>query len=243
MLVKDGAWRGSIFPTVKKDWAKSYFEAIRPHAELAEERYVPMFCMASEMESLKQDSKVWKYILKKTREIYGGQIGFNMNWWYNATGFDFILNKMEWMAGLDFIGISAYFPLTDKNDPTRDELTAAWTIDKSGQPLLEQFSKLKQRYKDQKIYVWEIGYRSADGANTEPYNWQTSPESDLEEQADCFAAFLNIFPKTQLDGFAIWDQYPGFSEQGPREKGYDFINKPAGEVIKRFLMRTTNRHE
>lgn len=235
LLVEDGAWRGMILPASRKAWAKSYFEAIRPHAELAEEKGVELFCFATEMESLKSESRIWKNIARKTAEVYGGRIGYNANWWPGEPELNFILNLMPWLAELDFIGTSGYFELTDKSDPTVEELAAAWKKDRRGRDILSQFEAIKEKFPAQKLYLWELGYRSADGANTEPWNWGRKADADPGEQADCFDAFLKIFPGSALDGFAVWDQSAGFSARGPGDKGYDFIGKPAGDVIGEFL--------
>ena len=235
LLVGDGSWRGLILPTARKKWAVSYMEAISPIVKLAADKGVALFCFASEMESLKSESKIWEYILFKTREMYTGKIGFNVNWWYNRDGFEFIRDEMRWMEKLDFVGVSSYFQLTDKTDPAAGELAKAWELDRHGQNVVEQMNELKRIFPKQQIFVWELGYRSVDGTNTDPANFRREGGPDPGEQADCFEAFLGIFPRTGLDGFAIWDQYPGFSQGGPSEKGYDFIGKPAEDVIRKYL--------
>ena len=235
LLVGDGSWRGMIIPTARKKWAKSYLKAITPYIQLASKKNVEMFCIASEMETMKAESEAWRYMLREVRAMYSGKIGFNMNWWYEKKGYDFIINEMSWMSELDFIGVSAYFPLTDKKAPSPDELSSAWDKDKNGQPVIEQMKGLKQRYTKQKVYIWEIGYRDLDGNNTDPANFAVKGEIDRQEQADCFNAFLTRYHGMGLDGFSIWAQNPGFSAKEPNEFDYPFIGKPAGEVIRSYL--------
>lgn len=232
-----------ILPASRSAWAESYFKAMRPHAELAEEKNVDLFCIASEMVSLKGESKIWKKIARKTAETYHGKIGFNLNWWSGEADLNYILNLIPWLAEMDFIGVSGYFELTDGSAPTVEELAAAWKKDKRGRDILSQFEAIKKNFPEQKLYLWEAGYRSADGANIEPWNFGRKADADPGEQADCFAAFLKIFPGSALDGFALWDQFPGFSAAGPSEKGYDFIGKPAGDVIEKFLKSTATPDE
>jgi len=232
LLVRDGAWRGTILPVSKKKWAESYAAAIGPHLDLAESKRADAFCIASEMESLKTDEKAWKYVLAQSRKRYSGPVGFNVNWWHNQTGLMTVTTRMNWMQALDFIGLSGYFELTDGNSPTREALVAAWSGDRHGQNLVEQFAAIKTKFAGKKMFLWEIGYRSLDGTNMQPWNWSLKADADPGEQADCFAAFLSVFPKTALDGFAIWDLAPGLN---PNETGYSFMGKPAEKVIMDFL--------
>lgn len=232
LLVRDGTWRGQIMPPGKERWAKSYFTAIQPHLDLAQEKGVDAFCVASEMESLKREPKIWIKVISEARKSYSGKIGFNVNWWHNGAALTAIVNMMGWMKNLDFIGFSGYFELTDSDTPTRDRLAAAWSGDRHGQNLMEQFVTIGAKYPGIKLYLWEIGYRSANGANMHPWNWGDKADADAGEQADCFAAFFSIFPKTALDGFAIWDLYPGLKKD---ETGYSFMGKPAEEVVRGFL--------
>lgn len=238
LLVGDGAWRGTILPASKKKWAVSYLKAIEPHLKLAAEKKVDMFCVSSEMESMKIYPEVWNYIIEKARRLYGGELGYNTNWWSGSSEFNTVLNMMNWLSKLDFIGVSGYFPLTKKTDPTREELVAAWSNDARGVNVLKDFADLKKKYPDKRIFSWEVGYRSMDGANREPWNWGVKAESDPAEQADCFAAFMNAFKDSALDGFVIWSLDPGLT---PRELGYDFYGKPAQQEVEKFIKENTSK--
>jgi hypothetical protein len=232
LLVRDGAWRGAIMPVSRDKWAESYAAAIGLHLDLAEKNGVDAFCVGSEMESLKKDGKTWKYVVAEARKRFSGQIGFNVNWWWNQLGIVAITNQMGWLGSLDFIGVSGYFELTDSNAPTRDQLAAAWTMDKHGENLVDQLAAIKAKYPGKKLYLWEIGYRSMDWTNSQPWNWGRKERADPEEQADCFAAFFSVFPNTALDGFAIWALDPGLVAD---ELGYGFVGKPAEKVVRDFL--------
>ena len=72
------------------------------------------------------------------------------------------MTKVFWEK-LDFVGIDAYFPLTEKNDPTTEELIAGWQRHAEE---IEQW--LKQKQLDKPVVFTEIGYCSADGTNTQP---------------------------------------------------------------------------
>ncbi|MFA6451484.1 MAG: hypothetical protein WCX65_18570 [bacterium] len=236
LLVGDGAWRGTIMPIPYKKWAVSYFKAIEPLLKLSEEKKVELFCIGSEMETMKKYGDVWKYVIKNAREIYKGALGYNTNWWSGESEYNFILNQMDWLAELDFIGVSGYFGLTKSDNPTRAEIEAGWSKDSRGQNLLEQFAGLKKKYPAQKLYSWEVGYRSMDGTNRDPWNWGRTAGSDPAEQADCFAAFMAAFRASALDGFVVWALDPGLNA---RELGYDFYGKPAQSEFEKYFKANT----
>ena len=82
------------------------------------------------------------------------------------------------------------YPLTNKNDPTLAELRAAWA------PHVTTLSSLASTWK-MSILFTEIGYRSQDGANQHPWDWQVVGRVDLQEQADAYqAAFESVFTQT-----------------------------------------------
>jgi len=233
LLVDDGAWRGTIVPTNKKKWGESYFNAILPYINLAQEEGVEMFCVASEMETLKQDGEMWKRMMAEIRKRFGGLLGYNTNWWYNDSGFETLIKQKAWLSELDFLGVSAYFNLSKENNPTADELARKWRSNASGRDTVADVQKLRTEVND-KIIFWEIGYMSLDGANMEPWNYNRKADADAEEQADCFTAFLRILKETGfINGFAVWGPRAGLQ---PSEKGYDFIGKPAENVFRKFLL-------
>jgi hypothetical protein len=232
LLVGDGAWRGTIMPFPYKKWTSSYITAIEPLLKLSEEKKVALFCIGSEMESMKKYGDAWKYVIKNAREIYKGALGYNTNWWSGESEYNFVLNQMDWLSQLDFIGVSGYFGLTKGDKPARDELAAAWSEDARGQNLLEEFAGLKKKFPGQKLFSWEIGYRSMDGTNRDPWNWGRTADPDPAEQADCFAAFLSILQKSALDGFVVWALDPGLKSA---ERGYDFYGKPAQAEFEKYF--------
>ncbi len=232
LLVGDGAWRGTIMPMKDKKWTVSYIAAITPHLELAARKNVDSFCIGSEMESMKKKSEVWRYVINKAREIYKGPLGFNSNWWSGPADAAVVLNQMGWLDSLDFIGVSGYFELTKSDNPTRAEIAAGWSGDAHAQNVLKDLANIKNKFPNQKLYLWEIGYRSQDGTNKSPWNWGRKAPEDLVEQADCFAAFLSVFPGSALDGFSIWALNP---ELKPIETSYDFYGKPAQAEFEKFF--------
>lgn len=69
--------------------------------------------------------KYWRELIGNLRQVYNGKLTSSANWgWLNATGGE-ETNKTWWNA-VDYIGIDAYYNITDLPDPTVEQLMAAW---------------------------------------------------------------------------------------------------------------------
>jgi hypothetical protein len=138
---------------------------------------------------------------------------------------------MGWIENLDYLGVSSYFELTDKNNPDLEELKKVW----KEKNIISGFQKIYNKFKKE-IIIWEIGYYSADGTNTRPWDFQRANKQDVEidqdEQADCFSAFFENFRSLDfIKGYAIWGENVGLKFS---EKGYNIIGKKAEEVIRKY---------
>lgn len=93
-------------------------------------------------------------ISKVRTTLPGGKLIFGCNWWPNVTEVNF------WDA-LDYIAVSAYFPLSNHINPTIDEVKSAWT------PIMQTLSDTANKF-NKKVIFAEIGYASFDNAPIAP---------------------------------------------------------------------------
>ena len=204
------------------EWFSSYEQFILHYADLAEKNNCEQFCVGVEYKGTVQREDNWRDIIEKVKEHYTGPITYASNW-------DNYQNINWWDASaLDFVGIDAYFPLTEEADPTVDELKERWK--KWG----EEIESWQQRVNKSIIFT-EIGYCSLDGTNIEPWNWTYSDIVDLQEQADCYnATFQTFWNKEWLAGIYwwMWDTDPDVG--GPLDKSYTPYKKPAEGVVKKY---------
>ncbi len=140
--------------------------------------------------------------------------------------------RITWWDAVDYIGIQAYYKLTTKNDPTVGELKEAWV--KNGHiALLEDLSR---RFNKPIIFT-EIGYRSIDGTNKQPANSTKVATIDLQEQADCYQAALEVlWGKPWLAGMFWWQWRAEAGLGGPNDTNAYPNGKPAEEVLKKFYL-------
>jgi len=146
-------WRGEFTGHLKmeseENWKAlevSYESFIMEYAELAEEMKVDMYCIGTELNSFVSGRpEFWKKLIDKIKTVYKGKLTYAENW-------DTFTNVPFWKE-LDFIGVDAYFPLTEEKTPTPEALKLAW------QPHKEQIFELHKTIKKPILFT-EYGYRS-----------------------------------------------------------------------------------
>jgi len=110
----------------------------------------------------------------------------------------------------------------------RQELLNAWRKWKQGIEQIHNFT-------GKEIVFTEIGYRSIDGCNRDPWNWQRHGKIDLQEQADCYeAAFKTFWDEQWFKGFYWWMWEPDPGVGGADDDGYTPYKKPAEDVLKAY---------
>ena len=162
-----------------------------------------------------------RQVISDVRGLFGGPIIYASNHGGEET-------SIQWWDAVDFIGVDAYYPLTLKNDPTLAELKAAWVT-----PTLT-LESISSQY-NRPIILTEIGYRSVDGANRRPWEWQSGGTIDLQEQADCYRAALEtLWGKPWLRGIYWWYWSTNPDQGGPEDVDFTPHNKPAERVLRSY---------
>ncbi|OGW74980.1 MAG: hypothetical protein A2Z72_07640, partial [Omnitrophica bacterium RBG_13_46_9] len=215
---RDGTFRGDIIASEK--WFESYKKMILRYAKLSEDNSVEIFCVGTELEntSFSHWEPQWRDVIKSVKEAYKGYLTYSANWTeYESVPF--------WDL-MDLVGIDAYFPLTDKNDPTKEELVNAWNgvADK-----IENWLKSCNINKD--VIFTELGYTSSDGTNKQPWATLSNPQ-DQKEQADALDAALTVLVnRPWFKGMYLWQYFP---QERWSPLGYPIRGKEAESVLKKW---------
>ena len=225
-FTRDGKWRGDIAMTSDEDWATWFAmldEFLDPFVTLAVEKEVAAFCVGCELAGTIAREDEWRALIAKVRARYDGELTFAANWHDEYASIEF------WDA-LDWIGVQAYFPLSDSATPTEDELHAGWKRWKG------ELARVSARW-GKPIVFTEIGYRpEADNAR-EPWGWRVTGERDPEAQARAFRALFRAWEgESWLGGIHVWKWFAGYREgEAPRRRrGHDSFSPqglPAETVI------------
>ena len=227
LFVDDGTWEGAIEPKDIGTWFDRWQGVLLQYAELAEEPGAEILLLGSEFFTLRNQTEAWNRLITAVRGRYHGKLGYSVNYWFDRYEYQQVLEMGHWM-NLDFIGVTAYFELTDKTDPTIEELEAAWRNDLNGQDVVADLEALHKKY-EKPVVFWEIGYFSKDGTNTYPWNFPQSGSEDQQEQADCWTAFLNVFKDIEwFHGYGIYAENVGLPKN---PETYKVLGKLAEAVL------------
>jgi len=219
--IKTGEWRAYIEPS--EEWFEEYSSYISFWAEIAEQKAVELFVVGCELINTESYLDEWLNIIGDVKAFYSGPLV------YSAT-YDSYQN-IEFWDELDFIGVNAYYTLTYSTVPTLKELKRGW---QKYLTELEDFSF--SLTKD--IIFTEIGYRSIDGCNIQPWNWQKKGRLDENEQALCYEATFEVFNDISwLKGFYWWNWEAIYTDED--KKNYTPQEKLAEKVLKSWYINST----
>jgi len=229
-----GSWRGEI-ACAPEDWEKwfdSYKNFVLHYAEIAEQNKAEMFCVGTELSSIaviKED--LWKdKIINPVRGIYKGPLTYAANW--NEE----YLNVVFWKE-MDYVGIDAYFPLSDKDRPTLEEIKKGW------EPWVKEMEEFQAKV-NKPILFTEVGYCSAEGTTRAPWEEPIRTPGNLSLQADCYQALYEIFwNKDWLYGIYWWKWGPDVRMGGPENRSFTPQRKPAQKIVTKWYKKSTPKRK
>ena len=196
-----------------RTWFASYEAFITHYATLARDVNMDALSIGNELKHATRFEAEWRRIIERVRAIYKGPVTYGAN-------FDEVERVAFWDA-LDWIGVSAYFPLVDAPAPTRAERVAAW------QPVIAGLEALSRKF-DRPVLFTEIGYRSTEGAAWRQWELPRRGPMNVEVQRVAYEAFFEaVWPQPWFAGAYPWKWY-----SGPEHDDYEVEDKPAENVIK-----------
>lgn len=227
----DGSWRGEIGCLKESgwdEWFSKYRKFLDYYARIANKEKVEMICIGTELScTATVKGYLWEDMIKGLRKRYKGLLTYAAHW-------DRYQDIRFWKS-LDFVGINAYFPLTEKQQPTYDELLQGWT------KWVAEMEEFQQKV-DMPIIFPEIGCNSADGAAIRPWEHVSRSEVNLELQEDYYKALLNTFwNKEWFYGMYWWYWGTNIRMGGKYNRGFTPQNKPAEIVLRKWYAKPAQR--
>ncbi|UTW60852.1 glycoside hydrolase [bacterium SCSIO 12741] len=209
----------------RKKWQvfeSHYLEYTLTFARLAELEQVEIFCIGTEMDRfVEARPEFWNELIKKVRAVYSGKITYAANWDNYA--------DIPFWNQLDYVGVDAYFPLSEKANPSTSELVKLWEPWKQS---MKHFSDSL----DKPILFCEYGYRSRDFTAKEPWKSDRAGQVNLiAQQAAYEALYQSFWKETWMAGGYLWKWFPNHKEVGGENNNrFTPQNKPVTEVIKKW---------
>ncbi|MEM9547512.1 MAG: hypothetical protein AAGA77_16145 [Bacteroidota bacterium] len=220
------SWVGDVDFDNEEDWVEwedAYREYIHFYGKLAAEHRVELYCIGTEYKkAVKKRTKFWRTLIKEIREYYSGELIYSSNW----DGYE----DIPIWNDLDYIGISAYFPLTDQKTPTVNSLAVKWRPIKTK---LEKFAKKTGKA----IVFTEYGYLSIDKCAWRAWELEKNIRSksiNEKAQANAYDSLLKTFWNEEWwGGGFLWKWFPaGMGHEGYPERDYTPQGKLSEQTIR-----------
>lgn len=205
-----------------KAWEKNYSNYILQFAKISDSLNVEMICIGTEYKkAVKKRPEFWLQLIENIRVFYKGEITYAANW-------DNYENVLFWNK-LDYIGIDAYFPISQSKTPAISELEEKW------QPILNQLKKFSIKNRKPILFT-EFGYRSMN--YTTAGHWEVENQDvvvNLEGQQNAIQALFNTFwDQDWFAGGFLWKWHADNKTGGVNDSHYTPQNKPVKERIKEW---------
>jgi len=231
LWLSDGS-RSNINLSSKKEWNAwfvSYRQNMIHYAKLAEQSNVELLCIGTELRtSIKQQPKAWDSLIEEIKEVYSGKLTYAANW-------DEENELLAFWKKLDYIGIQAYFPLTENKNTDLETIKKGWNqhIIK-----LEAMSKKYNR----PILFTEVGYKSETSATVDPWEWNSlfrkliRKKSNRTQQLAYEALFQSVWGKDWFAGIYVrqWS-FRSQKENAPKNLDFSPRFKPAENTIAKWF--------
>lgn len=222
--IRRGEFTGHLKMDTEEGWQKleaTYESFILEYAELARETNVAMYCIGTELNAfVTARPEFWNQLIAKVKDIYHGKLTYAENW----DTFD----SVPFWEELDFIGIDAYFPLSEEETPTMETLRKSWQIHKEG------IQKLHREI-NRPILFTEYGYRSTNFTAKEPWNSNHEiNDMNLDGQTIALQAlFEEFWSEDWFAGGFIWKWFHAHDKVGGKsDSQFTPQNKPAEEIVR-----------
>ena len=221
-----GEFTGKLEMESEKDWEsleQSYENFIMSFAVIARDNDIAVFCIGTELEQFVKHRPVfWKALIQKVRGIFKGKITYAANWDEYP--------RVSFWEDVDYIGIDAYFPLSEEKTPSVGQLKAGWERYKN------QIAALSETVNKPVLFT-EYGYRSMDYAAKKPWLADSQDENvNLIAQVNATRAILEEFwGEEWFAGGFVWKWFISHRQAGgERDNRFTPQNKPAQLVIRDF---------
>ena len=198
------SWRGEIAFQTEEEWQRFWTDYRTWILALADAcKNADAFVIGTELDKTLHHEKEWRTLIADVRKIYKGPITYAANW------SDY--QRVPFWDALDVIGIQAYFPISQKDNPTEQDLKAGW------QKRIAELRAYSIEH-NRNIVFTELGYNQSYTAAAEPWDYRVDDDGSRSVQEMCWrVAFNAISSEPRIVGALLWKWFPN-----PRPIGRNF---------------------
>ncbi len=218
-----GAFTGNFTLNAEQDWQTledTYSSYILHFADVGEELGVETYCIGTELKTfIAMRPQFWSDLIDSVRVHFSGELTYAGNW-------DSYQAFPHWQK-LDYIGIDAYFPVSDMETPSVQDCIDGW------QPHYQSI-KTHQAEVGKPVLFTEYGYRSVNFCGKQPWDSSSGGVVNEDAQQNAYDALFQVFwDEDWFDGGYLWKWYPDHSNSGGSSNTrFTPQNKKAEQLIK-----------
>ena len=225
----NGTFTGYIDMATEEEWnfwEENYRLFILKFAELAQEEGVELFCIGTELAIAVEKRKgFWQKLIQDIREKYKGKLTYAENWdSFAAPAF---------LKDLDYVGVDAYFPLSDQKEPSVGEISKGWQVH------LEKLKKCSEATGKQILFT-EWGYRNVDFAGSKPWDYsENGAVRNDKNQVNLYkVVFETVFQKDYIAGGFLWKWFPSsMIETHESDTQFTPQGKTAEKLVRKYFQK------
>jgi len=226
-----GSWTGDLTFEKEADWQiweETYQAYLFHFLALAAEYEVELFCIGTEFKKMEQERETfWRTLIAECRTQFKGKLVYSANWDCYA--------RVPFWDALDYVGISAYFPLLKEKTPERTSLLEAW------KPIVKDLGRFS-RSLNKPILFTEYGYLSVDHCADKTWELESKINQlavNEQAQANALAALYETFwEKDFWAGGFLWKWFPNMQgHEGYPEKDYTPQSKMGEGIVEQWYCK------
>ena len=221
-----GKYTGYFKLETEEEWLafeQEYEGYILQYAELSEQYELDLFCIGTELIAfIENRPEFWTQLIQKVRKIYSGRLTYAGNW----DSYD----RVHFWHQLDYLGVDAYFPITDAQTPDIKACIEGWKKPAAGMRDFAAAHNLQ-------VLFTEWGYRSTDYCCRRPWDYnETRPMNEVAQANATAGVFEALWNEPWFVGGFLWKWNPHHAQSGgSTNTRFTPQNKQAEEVIKSYF--------
>lgn len=231
----NGEWRAAIHPDDSGSWFNAYTATMMKYAQLAAELNIELLCIGTEFVFATQPKYTprWRALIDTLRTVYSGKLTYAANWSGLFTHGITIpeYEQVQFWNVLDYIGIDAYYPLT--NLPNDSIPTRSIALNRMAGPV--NSIRNVSAGVNKPVIVTETGIQSVRGALAAPWDYTIGSSSnaiqDNRVQEFYYSVMIDAIGKQSWCAGIFWWNWESVPSSYERTN-YTPRDKPAAQTIK-----------
>jgi len=191
-------------------------------ADIAFKTGVELIIVGTELTATEKQSINWRRTISMIRERVqqGIQLVYGCNWWPGP-------NNVNWWDELDYIGVDAYYSLSELEIPSVSNFIEGW------KNIAEDLHNISDKFQ-RPILFPEIGYTSSLKCGFESY--KGTSVLNLKCQANAYEGlFEALFTQTWFAGVFFWAYTTNPVDGGKCDNGFCPRLKDAENIIQKYF--------